>query len=67
MEKVMLKDLKKGEWFTLKPIEEPKDCQVFVKGDYIRSDRRYECMRWSDIGSFRYFPGTKEVYVGFTF
>lgn len=30
--------LKKGDWFTLKPIAEPKDSQVYEKGDYDRSD-----------------------------
>lgn len=67
MKKVMLKDVKKGDWFTLKPIEEPKDGQVYVRGDYDRSDRKYECYKWTDICCFRYFPGTRYVYVDFTF
>lgn len=62
-----LKDLKKGEWFTLKPIENPTENQVYVKGDYVRSDNRYECSKWSDFCYTRYFLGNKLVYVDFTF
>lgn len=29
MESKTVRELKRGEWFTLKPIEEPKDTQVF--------------------------------------
>ena len=41
--------LKKGDWFTLKPIAEPKDSQVYEKGDYDRSEKKYSCGRRDDI------------------
>lgn len=67
MMKVKLKDVKKGEFFTLKPIEEPKESQVYIKGDYDRSDRKYYCDKFSDISVWRAFKGDKEVYVDFYF
>lgn len=63
-----LKELKKGEYFTLKPVEEPSEAQVYVKDDYDRSERKYLAMKFTDIwGSGRYFKGDKVVYVDFTF
>ena len=40
MEQKLLKDVKKGEFFTKKPIEEPKETQVFIRGDYDRGERK---------------------------
>lgn len=67
MEQKMLKELKKGEFFTLKPIEEPRENQVWIRGDYDRSAKGYETTRFSDIcDSVIRGRGTK-VYTGFTF
>lgn len=62
-----IKDLKKGDFFTLKPTETPKESQVFIRGDYNRSEKKYECGKFSDISESRMFNGDKEVYVEFTF
>ena len=35
-----LKELKKGDWFTLKNISEPKDNQVWIKDEYNRSSKK---------------------------
>lgn len=68
MTKIALKDIKKGTYFTLKPIEEPKDSQVYVKGDYDRSEKKFECQKFTDIwGNGRFIKGTTEVYIDFTF
>jgi len=67
MEKKLLKELKKGDWFTLKPIEEPKESQVFIRDDYDRGLKKFLCGKFDDISAYRYIKGTKEVYVGFTF
>lgn len=34
MEKKTIKDLKRGEYFTLSSIEEPRESQVWVRGEY---------------------------------
>lgn len=62
-----LKDLKKGEYFTIKQIENPKENQVYIRGEYDRSDRKYCCGKFSDISASRLFDGNKEVYTDFTF
>ena len=67
MKKTTLKQIKNGEWFTLKPIEEPKDSQVYIKEDYERSEKKYWCSKWSDICAGRYLKGSTVVYVDFTF
>lgn len=62
-----LKDLKKGEYFTLKPIEEPKENQVYIRGEYDRTEKKFECGKFSDISYTRYIDGNREVYTNFTF
>lgn len=62
-----LKELKKGEVFTKKHITEPKDNQVWIKGDYDRTIKKYECYRWSDVNCFIYVDGNKEIYTEFIF
>lgn len=62
-----IKDLKKGEYFTLKQIDEPKESQVYVRGEYDKSELKYECYKWDDVNNTRFYKGDKEVYTGFTF
>ena len=62
-----IRDLKKGEFFTTKPVEEPKESQVWVRGEYDRSARAYECFRFSDVGCTRLIKGDAEVCTDFTF
>ena len=64
---MQLKDLKKGDWFTLKPIEYPKESQVYIKGDYDRTDKKYECSKFSDVCYSRMLKGTTTVYTDFIF
>ena len=62
-----IKDLKKGDFFTLKPIEYPTEKQVYIRGEYDRAEKKYECIRFDDISSARYFAGSKEIYTDFIF
>lgn len=62
-----IRELKRGQYFTLKDIPEPKESQVFVRGEYDRTEKRYECIRFDDISHTRYISGDKEVYTDFTF
>ena len=61
-----LKQVKPNDWFTLKPIPEPKESQVWIKNFYNREDRTYTCTRY-DGGGERYFKGDRKVYVDFYF
>ena len=62
-----VKELKKGDWFTKKAIAEPRESQVWIRGEYDRGMRKYECYRFDDVNTFCYIQGTKEVYTDFTF
>lgn len=59
---VPLKSLKKGAWFTIKPIAEPTDKQVYIKDDYDREEKKFMCGRCDDISYSTYFKGDKMVY-----
>ena len=65
--KVNIKKVKKGDYFTMKPIAEPKESQVWIKGDYDRENKAYECQRFSDMNDFKYIKANKDVYIDFTF
>lgn len=67
MKKTTLKNLKRGEWFTLKEIEYPTENQVFIKGDYERSNKKYSCGKFSDISYERFIKGSTTVYTDFIF
>ena len=62
-----VKDLAKGEWFTLKPIENPKESQVYIRGDYDFSTKKYSCGKFSDISYSRELKSDTVVYTDFTF
>ena len=62
-----MKELKKGELFTLKPIANPRESQVFIRSDYDRSERKYWATKWTDIGDGKYIAGDREVYTDFEF
>lgn len=62
-----IKEVKKGEFFTRKPLENPTESQVWVKGEYDRSLKAYECYKFSDVNACTYIKATKEVYTEFTF
>ena len=64
---VKLKDLKNGEYFTLKDIPQPKDSQVWVKGEYDKYDREWVCYKFSDVNQGKGFKGDKLVYTDFIF
>jgi len=67
MQAITIKELKKGDWFTLKPIEYPKESQVYIREDYDRSDKKYCCTKWDNISAWRMFKGDKVVYTDFFF
>lgn len=62
-----IRELKQGEFFTLKPIAEPKDSQVYIRGVYDRSERKYCCGRCDDISYSRQLKGDREVYTDFIY
>lgn len=67
MKAVKLKDIKQGDFFTRKPIEEPNEKQVFIKRDFIRQDKKYICEHYNDINSYITLKGDTTVYIDFYF
>lgn len=62
-----IRNMKKGDFFTLKKIEYPTDRQVWVRGDYDRSLKAYEYYRFDDVNEIRYISGKTLVYTEFIF
>lgn len=62
-----LKELKKGDFFTKKNIENPTENQVWIKGDYDRATKKFSIIRFSDMNDEQMMAGNKEVYTEFTF
>lgn len=62
-----IKQLKKGEWFTIKDYVVPAEQQVWVKGEYDRTTKSYSCYNYADVNKERFFKADKQVFTGFTF
>lgn len=62
-----IKDLKSGHYFTLKPLEEPKENQVYIKGVYDKSSKTFSCTRFSDANNERFLKADRKVYTDFIF
>lgn len=69
MKKVMVKDLKKGDFYTLKDYGDyPSENKVYIRDEYDRSEKKYMAVKFTDyLGSGVYHKGTKEVYTDFIF
>ena len=62
-----LKNLKKGDFFTVRPIADPDETQVWIKGDYDRSSKTYSCIRFDDCCRERFLKPSTKVYTDFVF
>lgn len=63
-----LKDLKKGEFFMKGKAGSPKTWrQVWVRGEYDRSSKLYECHRFDDVCDTQFIRGDRTVFVDFEF
>lgn len=62
-----LRDLKIGEFFTRKQIENPREEQVLIRCAFDQSSKKYACQRYSDISDFVSLSGDTLVYTDFVF
>lgn len=62
-----IKELKKGDFFTKRQIENPSELQVWVRSDYVRSEGKYECYLFGDVNHTSLIKGDKEVFTDFIF
>jgi len=70
MNETTLSQLKRGEYFTLKPFIYPTADQVFIKGAFDRKANKYDCERYNAKcrdGASRMLKGDHLVYTGFVF
>lgn len=67
MKATTISKIKAGEYFTFKPIENPTEKQVYVRGDYERSLKKYEYYKFADCCSYNYAKGDRIVYIDFEF
>lgn len=67
MNAILLKNVKLGDYFTLRPFEQPKESQVYVRSDYDRETKKYEIYKFANICDFRMMRGDRIVYVDFIF
>lgn len=65
--KTTLKAIKKGTYFTFKPVEDPSENLVYVRDDFDRESRKYGYYKWSDTNNWHEKKGDTVVYTGFTF
>lgn len=59
-----IKDLKKGEYFRLKDSD---SAPVWIRGEYVREEKKYSAYKFDDINHERLFAPGKEVVIGFEF
>ena len=62
-----IRNVKRGDYFTLKDVDEPAESQVLVRDEFDRKAARYVAHRFTDVNSERCFKSEQAVYVGFTF
>lgn len=67
--KTQIKNIKVGEFFTLKDYGEQDvpECAVWVRGEYDKSSKTYSCCKFNDACHEHFFKGTKEVFAEFYF
>lgn len=64
MTKTTIAKIKKGEFFKLSNSE---TSPVWVRGDYVRSEKKFSCTKFDDINHENFFKGDKEVFIDFKF
>lgn len=73
MKPILLKDVRKGEYFTLTDkVKCNEDGEVLSKYIYVRSDydkvsKKNEVYKFDDVNDYRYMKGTRIVWIDFAF
>lgn len=67
MKATTIRELKNDDFFTFKPREECTEKQVYVRGDYDPSSKKYSYAPYSDIMDERFIKGDRVVYTDFYF
>lgn len=68
MRQTTIKELKNGEFFTLKDYGEyPDEKRVYIRCEYDRASKKYSCIKFEDINAETFKKGSTVVYTDFTF
>lgn len=62
-----IRELKKGDYFTFRAIEEPKERQVYVRSHYDRSSKQFAYYKFSDVNCEHFTNGNRIVFTDFIF
>lgn len=62
-----IRELKEGDYFTFRPIEEPKERQVYVRSHYDRSGKKFAYFPYTDMMNEHFANGNRIVYTDFIF
>lgn len=67
--KTTIKELKRGEFFTLKDYGENSvpENSVWIRGEYERTSKKYSCYKFADMNHENFFKGDRIVYTEFEF
>lgn len=64
MRQAQLRELGEGELFRFSPSE---TAPVWVRGEYNRSSRKYECYKYDDVNHWGEYNGTRVITTDFEF
>lgn len=59
-----IKDLKKGDYFRFKDSD---TAPVWIRGEYVRSEKKYSAYKFDDVNHERFISPEKEVITDFEF
>ncbi|MEK9749569.1 MAG: hypothetical protein VW333_12705 [Pseudomonadales bacterium] len=62
-----IKDLKKGDYLTLKNIDDPKANQVWLKDDYDKSSKSFFIVNFANMNKSKLVKGSLKIYTSFNF
>lgn len=67
--KIKIKDLKQGDYFTLKDYGELEvnENVVWVRGSYDIGSKTFSCCKFEDVNHEHFFKGNKVVYTDLYF
>lgn len=62
-----IKDLRKGDYLTLKKIDDPKENQVWVKDDYDKSSKSFFIVNFANMNKSKLVKGSLKIHTSFNF
>lgn len=65
MKQVSIETVKKGEFIRINGTT--KKVKTYLKQDYCRLNKAYECVNWDDINDIKYLKKGRLVLTGFDF